>query len=97
MLKPFLLVFNDSLVTRQAILDHLDTRPEIKNWFAFLPTAIFIISDRNATTLSNLIQNTFPGRFFMITEVPPGSNNGWLAKDAWDFINFPRSSGRWPG
>jgi hypothetical protein len=97
MLKPFLLVFNDTQITRQTILNYLDTRPEIKNWFAFLPAAVFIISDHTAPSLAGLIRNVFPGKDFVVTEVTSGSNDGWLARNVWEFINYPHSSGRWPG
>lgn len=96
MLKPYLVVFNGSEVTRQSLLDHLDTRPEVKNWFAFLPTGVFVISDRTASQLAEAIRIAFPIATFVVTEIPPGANDGWLNKDAWDFINNPSSSGRWP-
>jgi hypothetical protein len=95
MLLPYLLIFNRDDGPRQEILDYLDTRREVKNWFAFLPDAIFIISDSDALTLSNLFSLKFPSRYFLITEVPAGKNNGWLIQRAWDFINNPKSSGRW--
>ena len=96
MLKPFLLVFDLAGGPRQAILDYLDTRPEIKNWLAILPTAIFLISDRDSFQIANLFRQNFPGRLFFITEVPPGANDGWLYPQNWDFINNPKPSGRWP-
>ena len=95
MLKPYLVAFNDAQITRQALLDFLDTRPEVKNWFAFMPAAIFVISDRSARQLAEAIRSGFPGKNFVVSEVPAGANDGWLGKDVWDFINNPRSSGRW--
>lgn len=96
MLKPYLLVFDSSEITRQALLDHLDTRPEVKNWFAFLPTGIFIISDRTALQLTQAVREGLPTASLLISEVPAGANDGWLGKNVWDFINSPKSSGRWP-
>jgi len=95
-LKAFLLVFDAWFSPRQPILDFLNTRPEVKNWFAFLPAAIFIISDRSAHELSAVFRQHFLGRLFVVTEIPAGANNGWLNKNAWDFINNPKPSGRWP-
>ena len=96
MLKSFLLVFNNSQLERRSILEYFDTIPSIKNWYAFLPTAVFIISAATAFQLSELFRNKFPNNNFVITEVPRGANDGWLDKAAWDFINNPKSSGRWP-
>ena len=95
MLKPFLVAFNDAQITRQSLLDFLDTRPEVKNWFAFMPSAIFVVSDRTAQQLAEVIRAGLPGKNFLITEVPRGANDGWMGENVWDFINNPRSSGRW--
>ena len=96
MLTPFLLIFNQLEGSRQEILNYLDTCKEIKNWYAFMPEAIFIVSDVDAHALSKIFQGKYPNRYFMITEVTVGKNNGWLDKTAWDFINNPKSTGRWP-
>jgi hypothetical protein len=70
--------------------------PNVKNWFAFLPTGIFIISPDNPHNISESIRTRFPEKQFVITEVPVGANNGLIHKAAWEFINSPKSSGRWP-
>ena len=95
MLRPFLLVFDSTQVPRQEILDYLDTRREIKNWFAFMPSAVFVISDSDAFQISNLFRQRFPSRRFFVTEVPHGANDGMQAHNVWEFINNPKSSGRW--
>jgi hypothetical protein len=96
MLKPYLLVFNDTVTKRQQVLDYLDTCHEVKNWYAFLSNGIFIISKLNASALSALIRNKFPDLWFIITEIPSGANDGWQTEVVWNFINNPKSSGRWP-
>lgn len=95
-LKPFLLAYDNYNVTRKSMLDYLDTRSEFKNWFACLPAGIVIISDRTCYQLAEVLRQNFPGLFFIITEIPLGSNDGWLDKKVWSFINNPVSSGRWP-
>jgi hypothetical protein len=96
MLTPYLLIFKQSEGYRQDILNYLDTCREVKNWYAFMPEAIFIISDVDAHVLTKVFQRKYPNRNFMITEIPVGRNNGWLNSQEWDFINHPKSSGRWP-
>jgi len=96
MLRAFLLVFDSYEVTRQAILDYLDTQSAIKHWYAFLPTAIVVISDQTPYLLATVFRQKFPSKFFIISEVLFGRNDGWLPKGVWDFINNPKSSGRWP-
>jgi hypothetical protein len=96
MLKPFLVVFNSTSLSRQSLLAHLDTRSEIKNWMAFLPSAVAVISDRTAQEVAACIRIGFANQNFVVTEIPFGANDGWLTKNVWEFINNPRSSGRWP-
>jgi hypothetical protein len=96
MLKAFLFVFNPIGPSRQTVLDHLDTCREVKNWFAFFSNSIFIISDHTVHELTAAVRKGLPQLQMVITEVPKGANNGWLDKKVWDFINNPKSSGRWP-
>lgn len=96
MLRPFLLIFDIAHGPRQQIVDYLDTRPEVKNWFAFLPTAILVISDRNASDLAKIFREKFPARLFMVSEVQGTTTDGWQNQNVWDFLNNPKSSGRWP-
>lgn len=96
MLKAFVVIFSDAQINRQALLDFLDTRPEVKNWFAFLPSAIFVVSDKTATQIAEIIRLGFPEKHLFVSEVSRGTNDGWLARNVWDFINAPNSSGRWP-
>lgn len=95
MLKPFLVIFDNSQLPRQTLLDHLDTRSEIKNWFAFLPSAVVVVSDQTASSVAACIRTGFPNQLFIVTEISSGANDGWLGKNVWDFINNPKSSGRW--
>lgn len=96
MLKPFVVAFDNTQINRQAVLDFLDTRPEVKNWFAFMPSAIFIISDKTASQIAEAIRSGLPGKNLFVSEVPRGANDGWLGGNVWDFINTPKSTGRWP-
>lgn len=97
MLKPYVLIFNPEVCPRQTILDYLDTLPIVKHWYAFLSSAVFIISDASAHDLTDQLVGHVNGSFFFVSEVPKGVNNGRLPKAAWDFINLPKSSGRWAG
>lgn len=94
MLKPYLLIFNIKDGERQGILDFLDTRYEVKNWYAFMPTGIVIISDKTADDLQKMFLEGFPKRYHLITEIVSGANNGWLNKEVWDFINNPKQVGQ---
>lgn len=85
--------------SRQQLLEFLDTRPEIRNWYAVLPETVVIVSAENATKLAELIRDQFPAEFFLVSEVVrfPGftSMDGRMNQPFWDFVNFPKDSGKW--
>jgi len=95
MRRIFIFAFNDLMGTQQSVLDFLDTRSEILNWLSVLPHSIFIVSDHDLYQLTRVITDNYPGRFFVISEIKGMTSNGLLGIAAWDFINFPKSSGRW--
>ena len=92
--KVYLLTFTGF---RLPITNFLDTRQEILNWFLVLPQALLMVSRKDAPALTKLIHEQFRDRLFLITEVVPDTSktNGWLNEKAWEFINDPKSSGRW--
>ena len=94
-MRVFMVVFNPAYQPRQALLDFLDTRREVLNWFAFLPAGVFVVSRMDAHELSVLIHEKFPATYLLVSEVNPETTNGWQSANAWDFINKPKSSGRW--
>ena len=94
-MRAFLLNFNDSIISRPIMLNFLDTRPEVLNWYAPLQGGVFIISNASSQTLAALVRQSFPSLYFVVAELPRGYNDGTLPPAAWNFINNPTSSGRW--
>jgi hypothetical protein len=94
-MRAFLLSFNDSVVARQVVINFLNTRPEVLNWYAPLQGGIFVISNSSAQDLAALVRQAFPILYFVIAELPRGYNDGCLPAAAWQFINDPKSSGQW--
>ncbi len=79
----------------EPVMAFLDTRSEVLNWFKILSNAILIVSRSDATALSALIHLQFPAMWFVLTEVDKSKINGWINQPVWNFINDPKSSGRW--
>jgi hypothetical protein len=80
---------------RTAIVKYLDTRPEVLNWVTPFPNGILVTSESDAATLARLLDKEFTGYHFLIAEIPQGTSNGMLPPEIWEFINKPKSSGRW--
>lgn len=89
----YLLVFNEKLGARKAVIEFLNTLPEVTYWYACFPNSIFLTSNVTAGSLAEKIKAEFgtdnQQRFF-ITEVSP-DKQGWMPKQAWHLINNPES------
>jgi hypothetical protein len=90
----YILVFDNALGTRQEVQDFLNTRAEVLNWYACLPNAIFIVSDKTAKTLSAVIREFDAGKNarFIVLDVN-ADREGWLPRKAWDFMSTPKALG----
>lgn len=83
-------------IERKEIINYLDTQSEIKNWFAVLPNSILVVTnnDINPTDVSKIVTNKFNTNLsFLVTDAKEA--NGIENNKVWDFINNPKSSGRW--
>jgi len=93
-MRAFLLSFNDAVVSRPAMLQFLDTRPEVLNWYAPLQGGVFIISNSNSQALAALIREAFSHLYFVIAELHEVTTMAHCRLRL-ELINNPTSSGRW--
>ena len=87
MKRAYILVYSDSMGSREQVKQFLDERSEISHWRYDLPNAFYIVSELSADNLYKIIQelNQERGRF-LVCEV--GSNKqGWLPKKTWALLN----------
>lgn len=84
----YALSFNDDFASRDRITAHLDTRRDlVGDWYYCLTNTIFIASPVTVHFLNDfLLSLSRTGRFFL-SPVGKYNHQGWLPKDAWDFIN----------
>ena len=92
--SPRLYLISHGLQTK-FITDFLNTRPEILNWYSFFGGSIFIVSRAELADLINIIHGADPEFRFVISEVAGGQAGGSINQEVWDFVNTPKSSGRW--
>lgn len=87
----YLLTFNDNLGSRDQITVHLNKNSHvISDWYYCFLNAIFIASSLNAEQLRDLVNSirVSPDARFFISEVKGyPAYDGWLPKNAWDFIS----------
>jgi hypothetical protein len=85
--------FNPFSLGRRELQQHLDTLPEILNWCTALPSQVIIVSEQTSYDIGAMIRARFPNQFFTVSGI--AGIDGCMTKDFWDFVNNPKSSGRW--
>ena len=88
----FLLTFDTTQMSREAVIDVVDHVDEVVNWYAFLPGAVCLVSDLSTADLSRAIRSRLPDLRFLLVRLEKGQRQGWLPRSAWRFINDPRRS-----
>jgi len=87
MRKAYLLVYANSLGTRNEVKDCVDNLPEILTWRYDMPNCFYLISEYDAQDISNAIRSYLgnKGRF-LISEVTD-NKQGWLPSKTWYLLN----------
>ena len=88
-MKAYLLVFDQSQVTREIMVETIDKISDIQNWYAFFDNTICLASEKDARSLSHLLHAELPKQRFIITEIGSQKKGGWLPKSIWAFLNHP--------
>ena len=86
MKHAYLFIYNDSVGTREQVKEFLNKRQEISNWRYDLPNMFYLISEKSAQELYEIIQEFNKERgFFLICEA--GQNRqGWLPEKTWTLL-----------
>lgn len=88
-MRAYLFVFDPNTFGRQFVIDRIDGLDDVENWYAFLPSALCLISDLEAKELSKVIRTALPDMNFLVTRLDQGTKGGWLRKSVWDFMSHP--------
>lgn len=89
MLRTYLLSADFSPKAKQALIEFVDTLDHVKNWMAFLPGSILLVTDHDEDAISIEVHTKFPLLAFIVTPVSMNDTNGFLLPGAWDMINYP--------
>ena len=88
--EAFLLTFDTTQISRDALLQGIDNIDEIANWYAFLPASVCLVSKLTASDLSRLIKLRFRELRFLVVKLERGQRQGWLPRSVWDFMKEAR-------
>jgi hypothetical protein len=86
--NAYLLVYSDSLGTRDEVKDCINNISTVITWRYDMPNCFYIISEYDAIDISKSIREYFnnkDGRF-IVSEVTD-NKEGWLPADTWYLLN----------
>jgi hypothetical protein len=69
--------------------DTITTAKGIINWWHYIESSYIIITENNinATHVSSFVGKHMKNKHFFVAELNLKNHNGWLPKEAWDWIN----------
>src|ERR1043165_3629410 len=91
-MKAYIISFYQREISDDELVAFLEAKREVLNLMRALPDTVFIISDRDASSLTNLIDRKFPHAFSIVAEYEPYNTDGSLPEEMWNFLNEPRRS-----
>lgn len=89
MRKAYLLVYSNSLGSRDEVKNCVDNSQEILLWRYDMPNSFYLISEHSADQISEMIRNELGNNRFLVTEIS-SNKQGWLPRKTWDLINKKR-------
>jgi len=60
---------------------------EIVDWWHYIKSSYLLVSPYSADFLANKIMQVIPNQHFLVIKLNPIDHQGWLTKDAWDWIS----------
>jgi hypothetical protein len=88
MYKFYILVFDPTRIQMSKEIHEVIKKSQfIYTWWHYLNSAYIIKSQYTLETLHDELTKKLTNKQFLIIEIDPYNRNGWLKKEAWDWIN----------
>ena len=88
-MSHFIVSFSAASVSRQVAIEYV-LKSESRSWWSYFPSFYIICTDKSLahwnSTLQCLIDDD-TDTFIILTVNLSSPRNGWLPKDAWDWLN----------
>ncbi len=88
--KIYLLVFDPYKTDASKLHELIKNNQHISNWWHYLGSGYLIKSRYTLNTIHNDILREWPNQRYLLIEVNPNNENGWLPREAWDWIHQHR-------
>ena len=91
-MKAYIVSFYQQEISDDELVEFLESRDEILNLHMEIPNTVFVVSNKNAQSLSRLIEKEFPESSFIVAEYVPYNSDGLLDEESWNFLNDPEEA-----
>ncbi len=76
-MKAYIISFYQQEISTKELVGFLDNKDEILNWrHEELPNTVFVVSNKSAQFISELIRKEFTESYFIVAEYDPYNSNG---------------------
>ena len=62
------------------------TIPSLLSWFHYLQSSYILISESDSNELTQYLIKIIPNKRFLLFRIDLSSRNGWMPKEAWEWI-----------
>ncbi len=76
----------DPTLDLDALHEFIKTTPLLENWWNHIPGVFLVVSDRDASELSNAIRPFTHNARLLVMEVNPAKSDGWLPEVSWQWV-----------
>lgn len=90
-LKSYLFVLDSSTMKLDDAIAIIDKDRSFENWQKILPDAAVLITRLGTSPANKRLKELLPGQRYIAVKLGHGTKNGWLPKEAWNFMNMPTS------
>ena len=88
MMKAYIFVFDRNYrYDYKKFHEFIKESPHISNWWRYIQSCYILVSELPATKLSREIREVMPKHRFLLSQIHLNNSNGWLPKEAWDWIH----------
>jgi hypothetical protein len=87
--KIYIVTFNSDINFNKVVFHNYMTSlyPKyISDWWHHIENSYLIASALDVNSLYNLIFPGVPKRYLLVIEIDPSNAQGWLPKEAWDWL-----------
>ena len=89
--NAYILVFdNTTILDFSHIHDRIVSIPGLFSWFHYILSSYVLIYDGDSDMLTQELLKIIPNIRFLVFKVDLSSRNGWLPREAWDWIEKMR-------